>query len=112
MATTQGPPQASIPEPKAALLVLCMECGDRVEALMPIEHKAITILLAQRGWHMPMMRPPRQNPEVPALFGVHCATCAPKLYPPEMLKAAEEHRQMILKMAQAPQPPQPPQGAR
>jgi hypothetical protein len=105
MATTQGSPQAP-PAPKVALLVTCVECGEGFEALMPIEHKAITIALALRGWFMSVLTPPSQNPEVPVLFGVLCSTCAPKIYPPEVMKVAEEQRRAIVKMAQAPQPPQ------
>lgn len=111
MVATQGFPKAP-PAPTVALLVTCVECGEGVEVLMPIEHKAIAILLAQRGWFMSVLTPPSQNPEVPVLFGVLCSTCAPKLYPPAVMKAAEEQRQAIVKMSQAPQPPQPPQGVR
>jgi hypothetical protein len=105
VATTQSFPQAP-PAPKVALLVMCVECGEGVEALMPIEHKAIAILVARHGWFMSVLTPPNQNPEVPVLFGVLCSTCAPKIFPPEVLKAAEEQRQAVVKMAQAPQPPQ------
>jgi hypothetical protein len=103
MTTTQGSPQAP-PAPKVALLVTCVECGEGVEVLMPIEHKAIAVFLAQRGWFMTTLTPPSQNPEVPVLFGVLCSTCAPKIYPPEIMKAAEEQRQALVRMAAAPQP--------
>jgi hypothetical protein len=106
VATTQSlPPQ---PAPKVALLVMCEPCGEGVEVLMPIEHKALAILLAQRGWHLSRLTPPNQDPEVPVLFGVICSTCAPKVYPPEALRVAEEQRQAIVRMAAA----RPPQGTR
>jgi hypothetical protein len=104
MATTQGFPQAPL-APKFALLVMCVECGDGVEALLPIDYRAIELLLAQRGWHMSALTPPGQGPEVPIVLGVLCSTCAPKIFPPEGVKALEDRRQMILQ-AQAPQPPQ------
>jgi hypothetical protein len=103
---TQGSPQAPRPEIKLALLVTCVECGEGVEALLPIEHRTFELLLAQRGWFMSALSPPGRGPEVPIVLGALCATCAPKVFPPEGLKALEERCQRILQAAQAPQPPQ------
>jgi hypothetical protein len=98
VATTQSlPPQ---PTPKVALLVMCVECGDGVEAVLPIDHRAIELLLAQRGWHMSALTPPGQGPEVPIVLCVLCSTCAPKMFPPEGVKALEERRQRILQAVQ------------
>jgi len=101
--TTQAFPQTPRPEPKCALLVMCVECGEGVDAPLPIEHRAIAVLLAQRGWFMSVISPPGQGPEVPILFAALCATCAQKVYPSEVYKIAEERRQVLLQAAQAPQ---------
>src|SRR5271167_578618 len=95
---TQGPPQAPRPESKLALLVMCIECGAGVEALLPIEPRAIVLLLARHAWFMSVVSEP--GPEVPIVFGALCAGCAPKVFPPEVLKAAEEQRQALLRSAQ------------
>jgi hypothetical protein len=88
----QAPPKLP---PKLALLVCCAECGNGVDALFPVEHQALTLLLAQHGWYLPVLAPP-QNPEAPFLLGALCATCAPKAFPPEVLKEAEGRRQALL----------------
>ena len=101
--TTQGASPAPKPD-KCALLVTCVECGEGVEVPLPTDHRAIALLLAQRGWHMSVLTPPGQGPE-PVVFGVLCNACAPKVYPPEVMKIAEERRRQLLAA-------QPPQGAR
>ena len=84
-------------EPKLALLVMCVECGEGVEAPLPIEHQALTLLLAQRGWYLTRLPPPvEQGPEVPILTGALCAACAPKVLAPEILQMAERQRQHLL----------------
>lgn len=106
MAAQGPPPQASKPEPKCALLIMCEKCGEGVDALLPIEHRSIAILLAQRGWFMSVVSPPGQGPEVPIVFAALCGTCAQQVFPPEVYKAAEARRQMLLQAVQMP----PPQG--
>jgi len=98
--TTHGSSQAPRPEPRLALLVTCVECGAGVEAPLPIEQRSIALLLAQHAWFMSVLSPPGQGPEVPIVFGALCASCAPKIYPPEVLKASEEARQALLRSAQ------------
>jgi hypothetical protein len=85
-----------LPEPTFALWVMCVECGQGVEAPMPLDHRALSLLLAQRAWFPSVLTPPGQNPEVPILLGALCATCAPNVYPAEVLKVAEERRQKLL----------------
>lgn len=89
---------ASVPgaQPKFELLVMCVHCGQGLEAPLPTDRDALTLLLFQRGWFVSMLSPPGQGPEVPILFGALCATCAPTVFPPPVLKAAEEHRKMML----------------
>jgi hypothetical protein len=87
------------PDVKFALLLMCVECGQGVEALFPIERDAVALLLAQHGWFVSVMTPPGQGPEVPIVFGVLCDQCAPKVFPPEVMKAAEERRQQLLATA-------------
>jgi hypothetical protein len=97
---TPEAPQVPRPEPALALLVMCVECGAAVEARLPIESRAIALLLAQRGWFMSVLTPPGQGPEVPIVFGALCGSCAPKVYPPEVLEVAEARRQDLLRAAQ------------
>lgn len=83
-------------EPPCALLVMCVECGEGVEVLLPTYRDAIARVLAQRGWFMSLLTPPGQGPEVPIVVGAVCASCAPTVYPPEVLKVAEAQRQKLL----------------
>jgi hypothetical protein len=77
------------------LLVMCVECGQGVEVPLPIDRDALAHLLAQRGWFTSALTPPGQGPEVPVVIGVVCASCAPNLFPPEVIRAAEERRQKM-----------------
>lgn len=81
--------QTSRPEPKLALLVMCVECGEGVEVPLPIEARAIALLLARRGWYMTMLSPPGLGPEVPILTAALCASCAQKVLAPEVLQMVE-----------------------
>jgi hypothetical protein len=89
-------------EPKCQLLVMCVQCGQGVEAPLPIERYALSRLLAQHGWFTSVLSPPGQGPEVPILFGALCAICAPTVFPVEVLRAAEERRQKLLQEANQP----------
>ena len=89
-------PKALI-EPPCALLVMCVECGRGVEAPLPTDRDILARFLAQHGWFMTVMAPPRQGPETPILLGALCGTCAPTVFPPEVMKAAEERRQLMLR---------------
>ena len=102
--TNQASPQVPRPEPKCALLVMCVECGEGIDAPLPIDHKAIAILVAQRGWFMSVLSQPGQEP---LLFGVLCTLCAQKVFPAELFKVAEERRLALLQASQA-----QPQGVR
>jgi hypothetical protein len=84
------------PTPTTALLVLCVECGDGVEVPLPTYLDAIALVLAQRGWFMSVLTPPGQGPEVPIVVGALCMNCAPRVFPPEIMKAAEERRLKLL----------------
>jgi hypothetical protein len=75
---------------------MCVQCGQGIEVLLPTNRDAIALLLAQRGWFVSILSPPKQVPEKPILFGALCTSCAPSVFPPEVLKAAEEHRQKML----------------
>ncbi len=98
--TNQASPQVPRPEPKFALLVMCVECGEGVEAPLPIDHKTIALLLAQRGWFMSVLSPPGQGPEVPILGAALCTACAPSVYSPAVMKIVELRRQEMLQAAQ------------
>lgn len=94
--TTQGP-QGPVPEPECALLVTCVECGEGFEVPLPIDRRAIAILLAQRGWFLSVMSPPQH---APILMGALCSPCAQKVYSSEIYKIADERRQLLLQAAQ------------
>jgi hypothetical protein len=82
--------------PTCALLVMCVECGQGAEVPLPTDRDAIARLLAKKGWFTSVLSPPGQGPEVPILIGALCASCAPTVFPPEVLKVAEERRKKIL----------------
>ena len=105
-------PQASEPsagpEPRCALLAMCVECGDGVELLLPMDARWLSFFLAERGWFISVMSPPNQGPEAPMLLGPICTECAQKIYSPEVYKAAEGRRQQLLQAAQVAQAGQGP----
>ena len=80
-------------ELSCSLLVLCVECGSGVEVPLPIDRDALARFLAQCGWFMAIMTGPGH---LPILFGVLCPGCAPRVFSPEILRAAEERRQKLL----------------
>lgn len=87
------PPVQPVPEPKDAWLVMCLHCGQGTEAPLPFDRDGLARFLAQLGWYMSVLTPPGQ---VPVLFAALCSSCAPTVFPPAALKAAEEHRQSLL----------------
>lgn len=103
--TTDPTPSSPVPappgsEPSFALLVMCVECGDGAELPLPIDGRLLAFHLAQRGWFVTVVSPPGQGIETPYVLGPLCAACAPKVYSPEVLAAAEERRQQLLRAAQ------------
>lgn len=85
-------------EPPCALLVMCVECGRGVDAPLPIDRDSLELLLARQGWFISLLTPP-QDPKIGSptqLFAALCGTCAPTVFPPEVMKAAEERRQQML----------------
>ena len=90
-----GIPGAAI-EPPCQLLVMCVECGSGIEVPLPTDRDAITRLLARHGWFMSMLSPPGQSTVSPIVVGAVCVSCAPTVYPPEVLKIAEERRLKML----------------
>jgi len=95
MTDSNKPPSTA--EPPCTLLVMCCECGQGVEALLPTDRDTLARLLSKHGWFMAVMTPPRQGFETPIVMGALCGTCAPTVFPPEVMKAAEERRQMLLR---------------
>lgn len=80
--------------PTCALLVLCNECGRGVELPLPIDHESFPRSLARHAWFVVIITLPGQ---VPILFGALCGDCALKVFSPEILRAAEERRQRMLR---------------
>lgn len=79
--------------PPCALLVLCSECGSGIDVPLPIDREFLVRFLARSGWFVTIMTGPGH---VPILFGALCGACAPRVFSPEILRAAEERRQKIL----------------
>jgi hypothetical protein len=82
--------------PPCALLVMCCDCGKGLEAPLPLDQATFALFLARQSWFVSVLSPPGQGPEKPLLFGALCMECAPKVFPPEVMKAAEERRQQML----------------
>jgi len=86
--------------PVLALLVTCVECGEGVEVIFPIEQHALDTLLAVRGWYLSVLSPPQPPPQQsPVVIGAVCTNCAQRAFSPELLKASEARRQAILAAA-------------
>jgi hypothetical protein len=83
-------PESEVP---CALLVMCSECGRGVEVPLPIDRDALARFLVLRAWFVSILTAPGQTP---ILFGAVCNECAPKVFSPEVLRAAEERRQKLL----------------
>ena len=73
------------------LRVPCVECREALVARLPIDKTAIADLTDEHLWHLTVLTPPGQG-EVPIVLGLLCPSCAKKVYPPELLKAAAERR--------------------
>lgn len=92
-------------EPKCALVVMCIECGQGIELPLPIDQHALTYLLAYSGWFVTVCppaqpaQPTQPTQEMPMVLGPLCAECAQKVYPPEVYAAAEQRRQQLLQAA-------------
>lgn len=80
--------------PPCALLVMCNECGRGLEVPLPINHESFSRSLAMQACFVAILTPPGQ---VPILFCPVCGDCAPKVFSPEILRAAEERRQRLLR---------------
>lgn len=81
---------------RCALLVMCGACGRGIEVPLPTDRDVLAHFLAQSAWFVSILTPPGQ---VPILFGALCGDCAPSVFPPEILRAAEEQRQKMLQGA-------------
>jgi len=93
MADSAGGSGSALPPPPCALLVMCNECGSGAEVPLPIDREGLARFLVLQGWHVGILTPPGQ---VPILLSALCGGCAPKVFPPEALRAAEERRQRML----------------
>lgn len=97
--STQAP-TAMPAEPRTAWLLMCVQCGQGTEAPLPLDRDGTARFLALIGWYVSVLTPPGQGPEVPILLAALCASCAQAIYPPEVMKVAEERRQQMLQAAQ------------
>ena len=78
---------------KISLRVPCTECRDGIEAPFPIEYDALARRLAEAGWYLSVVTPPGRGK---ITFGALCKACAPRIYAPAVLAAAEEARKRLL----------------
>jgi len=97
--TSQAAPTTPGPEPRCALLAMCVECGQGLEVPLPVDSRLLAFFLAQNGWFISVMTPPGQGPEVPMLLGPLCTACAQQVYSPDVFKVAEEQRHQLLQAA-------------
>ena len=81
-------------EPRSALLLMCVHCGRGTEAPLPLDRDGFDLHLARICWFVSVLSPP--GAEAPALLGALCSTCAPTVFPPEVMRIAEERRQQIV----------------
>lgn len=80
-------------EPHCSLLVMCTECGQGSEVPLPFDRDALVRFLAKIGWYLAVLTSPG---EVPIVLTAICTSCASTVFPPEVMKAAEERRQQVL----------------
>jgi hypothetical protein len=78
---------------------MCTECGRGTEAPLPIDRDSLARFLAQVVWYVAVLTPPGQGPEVPVVLSALCGSCAPNIFPPEVMRVAEERRQQVLRGA-------------
>jgi hypothetical protein len=77
-------------EPESGLQVSCVECRNAIAVSFPIGRQAFAHVVAKLGWYLSVLTPPGQPGLV--LLGPVCNECAPRVYEPDLLKAAEEAR--------------------
>ena len=83
-----------VKEPESALQVSCVECRNAIVAAFPVGREEFARILAKQGWYLSVMSPPGQAGLV--LLGPVCNDCAPRVYDPDLFKAAEEARLRLL----------------
>lgn len=66
------------------LVIFCVECGDRVHATFTGNRLISNQLYREHEWLLSVVDPKQM------LLAPVCKTCAPKVYPPELLNAARE----------------------
>jgi hypothetical protein len=82
------------------MLAMCVECGHGIELPLPIDQRGLSHMLAAVGWFISVLQPPTQDPQARMVIGPLCATCAQRVYPPEVYKMAEQRRQQLLQVMQ------------
>jgi hypothetical protein len=87
-------PKAS--QPTFVLLVMCAECDRGIEVPLPTDRPLFALSLVRQGWFMSVLSPPNQDPAAPITVGALCESCAPRVWSPELMKAAEEWRRKLL----------------
>lgn len=96
--TPTPPPRAELPP--CALFMMCVECGQGIEVPLPLEQEAFAIVLAQQAWFVTVLAPTEGQPETLPVLAALCTTCAPTIFQPEVMRAAEERRQALLRSIQ------------
>jgi hypothetical protein len=78
------------PDAKISLRVPCVECRDALVVPLPYAKDSIADLVDDHLWILSTLTPPGSKTIV---LGLLCPRCAERIYPPEVLRAAEEARQ-------------------
>jgi hypothetical protein len=87
------------PLPKFKLLVMCAECDRGIEVPLPTDRTLFALTLVRQGWFMSVLTvltPPNQDPAATITVGAICESCAPRVWSPEFMLAAEEWRRKLL----------------
>jgi hypothetical protein len=80
------------PDLSIQLRVQCVECNAAaLHVPLPIEKDALAYKADEYRWHLSVLTEPGSKTGL--VLGLLCPACAERVYPPEVLKAAEEARE-------------------
>jgi hypothetical protein len=80
-------------------VVMCIGCGQGVEAPLPLTREALALQLARLGWFLSIVSEPNPDPKVPITTAPLCSPCAQKMQSPEAFKAADDRRRQAVEAA-------------
>lgn len=83
-----------VKEAESALQIACVECRNAIVSAFPVGREEFARIVAKQGWYLSVLSPPGQGGLT--LLGPVCNECAPRVYDPDLFKAAEEARLRLL----------------